>query len=686
MAPPLKLPPGATLVEDSSEMKLPPGASLVTEDSPTQPTTKPSPPAEDWRDKYTKITPHNLKSLLPGKNGQFDPKAYLHEGGTALSNVGAGGLGVILHPVDTAGGILRSAVTMSPAGGLYQDVRHLMDPNYKTDAETMANQIVEHPLETAEQFAGQTAALDAGGEVVGRGTRALKETSRKMREGVTGTSPRVTKELAAKTAEENTKNATRTDKLNAKRAEVDTARAGKVEKSNADALKEHDTAIAEADKKNLAEHVKHLAEKSQIERANQEAGAVPRADEATGEHLKARTEEMDVRTEKAAHDSLEKADAMFKPLREKLGPFDADPEKINGAVSEAVEKVGIAHPATSLLKDLVQRIKGQTIGKELNIPTEGETAYKNPNFSFADEQAFYSRLGRELSSGTLPGDIYNAYKDLQTKIGEDMQRIADAQGKGKELAAAREYWKRQRQAFGKSSDADTSRADKEITQDNPDYSKEQVRDFRRRLLGFFDPEIPKLAAEIDEANAKLKAPASEKVKPVPEAPKPVEVNPPDTKPVPKPRPPLETPVKKVELEDIRQAKGESAAKKENKARTGYAPIVSTGLFVDALRSAMQGQWEHAGVDVAARGLYEIGKQTYAALLRNPDVMRVITEPTARDIAQIPPELRGESLKGLIEQAKKQGIKVDPRISALAGASAVGPRTQELQKMRSQPSQ
>jgi hypothetical protein len=204
---------------------------------------------------------------------------------------------------------------------------------------------------------------------------------------------------------------------------------------------------------------------------------------------------------------------------------------------------------------------------------------------------------------------------------------------------------------------------------------------------------PQLARRINTVRGYQSEAVSIKPKTVTKAeptlpPKPIPVEPiePKTKPIPPPRPPLETPVKKVELEDIRQAKGESAAKKENKARTGYAPIVSTGLFVDALRSAMQGQFEHAGVDVAARGLYEIGKQTYAALLRNPDVIRVITEPTARDIAQIPPELRGESLKGLIEQAKKQGIKVDPRISALAGASAVGPRTKELQSMRSQPIQ
>jgi hypothetical protein len=627
-------------------------------------------------------------------------------------NAGVGifqGVDALVHPVRTMEGIAASLIPQpvldwSKNQGREGELRKKRDRGEELSkdeqeylrkaegfegAQNPIQQVVEgmqRPGEFLPNAAGQALVFDAAGRLLGPGASALKETSKKFREGMAGTGPRVTKELSAKTAEENAKNATRTEKLNAKRAEVDTARAGKVEKSNDEALKAHDTAIAEADKKNLAEHVKHLAEKSQIERANQEAGAVPRADEATGEHLKARTEEMDVRTERAAHDSLKKAEEMFKPLRDKLGTFDADHEVINNAVAEAVKKVGVAHPATSLLKDLAASIKGETIGKDLNIPTEGETAYKNPNFSFADEQAFYSRLGREFSSGTLPGDIYNAYKVLQDKIGKDMQRIADAQGKGKELAAARDYWKRQRQAFGKSSDANTSRAEKEIAEDNPDYTKEQIRDFRRRLLGFFDPEIPKLASEIDEANAKLKAPASEKVKPVPEAPRPVEVNPPETKPVPKPRQPLETPVKKIDAEDIRQAKSEGLQGRANWIRKKASAIAVTVGGYRMLNAISHGNFAALGPDFAEMAVGVGTTQALASVLENPTVRRLLTEPTARDIAQIPPEMRGPTLSRLLDEAKKQGIKVDPRISALAGASAVGPRTKELQSMRSQPSQ
>jgi hypothetical protein len=509
-------------------------------------------------------------------------------------------------------------------------------------------------------------------------------------------------EKAKKIAEQNKATDERVTKINDKRSSADEERIAKAKKSNEDALREHDEAIAKADKENLESHIKHLAEKSQIERTNQEAGNVSRADEATGEHLKARTEEMDVRTEKAAHESLKKAEEMFKPLREKLGTFDAAPEVINNAVAEAVEKVGVAHPATSLLKDLAARIKGDTIGKDLNIPTEGETAYKNPKFSFADEQAFYSRLGREFSSGTLPGDIYSAYKVLQDKIGKDMQRIADAQGKGKELAAARDYWKRQRQAFGKSSDANTSRAEKEIAEDNPDYTKEQIRDFRRRLLEFFDPKISKLAAEIDEAKAKLKAKASETIKPVPEAPKPVEVKPPETQPVPKPRPALQAPspkpvpeprqplsvkpvqadVKVVTPETLTQVKADAAIDKALSVQHSPGHIATVFLALDAIRRVFHGDVGGLGIDVGARGVYALGKNSYAKILMNPKVINAVSNLTAEDVAQAMrlPESQRSGFVELVKQADKQGIKVPAvALSLIAGASRSANHTPPLTK-------
>lgn len=96
---------------------------------------------------------------------------------------------------------------------------------------------------------------------------------------------------------------------------------------------------------------------------------------------------------------------------------------------------------------------------------------------------------------------------------------------------------------------------------------------------------------------------------------------------------------------------------------------------------MEGRIGHAAMDVGARGIYEIGKQGYAALLRNPNVIKALTRPTAAQIAEIPVDMRGD-INLLVEEAQRQGIKVSPNISAMVGASAsavVGPKTQSLRK-------
>jgi hypothetical protein len=63
----------------------------------------------------------------------------------------------------------------------------------------------------------------------------------------------------------------------------------------------------------------------------------------------------------------------------------------------------------------------------------------------------------------------------------------------------------------------------------------------------------------------------------------------------------------------------------------------------------------------------VGKQGYAALLRSPKVIEFLSKPTAEQIAQVPPEMRGANLQPILDAAKKQGIQIDPRIAALAAA-------------------
>jgi hypothetical protein len=231
-----------------------------------------------------------------------------------------------------------------------------------------------------------------------------------------------------------------------------------------------------------------------------------------------------------------------------------------------------------------------------------------------------------------------------------------------------------KQTFGDTSDAISDRAGKELKDKNPDYVGGQISEYRQRLLGSFDPQIPTLLESAAKARERLgKLPSEESARKmmaeVPKAPEASEIPPPATKPLPAPRAPLPFERKTIGADDLTRANKESLAAREKKARIGYSPLLTSISVFDAIRNAMQGNWEAVGVDAAARGGYEIAKQGFAAALRNPKVIEFLSKPTAEQIAKIPPELRGPGLKPLLDAATKQGIKVDPRIYAATAALA-----------------
>ena len=75
------------------QQKLSTGSAAAPAPSPVAAPPTPT----DWRDRYTQILPHDLHSLLLGKNGQFDIGAYANElVKKPLANIGASGLGLTL--------------------------------------------------------------------------------------------------------------------------------------------------------------------------------------------------------------------------------------------------------------------------------------------------------------------------------------------------------------------------------------------------------------------------------------------------------------------------------------------------------------------------------------------------------------------------------------------------------------
>ena len=499
-------------------------------------------------------------------------------------------------------------------------------------------------------------ALFAAPKVAAKIVELAPRVSGKLTHALTDTGPDVAKGLAKKTEKANTAKEGKVATLNTRRAEVDAERITKANAANDAALKEHEKTVAEADKKLRDAHVKHQAEKAEVENINKAAAAIPDARAGLESHAKDLTEQADVRIEKARHDALEEGNTKYNTVNEQLNPLASNQGFLQSATLDASEKIKGSNTSVPILKDMERLIK---TGDVVNYETL---------------QGYYSELGREIVKGTLPGDVYHALDTLHESIGNEMQRIADSQGLGTELKSAREYWRRMKQTFGDTSDAISDRAGRELKDNNPDYIGEQISEYRQRLLGSFDPQIPNLLKTAAKALERLgKLPTEESARKmiakIPRPPEATVVPPPGTKPVPAPRAPLLAEKKTISAEDLTQANRESLAEREKLARTGHSPLLTSISVFDAIRNGMEGNWAGVGRDVAARGLYEVGKQGFAAVLRNPSVIEFLSKPTAEQIAKIPPDLRGPNLKALLDEAKGKGIKVDPRLYVVAAASA-----------------
>ena len=197
------------------------------------------------------------------------------------------------------------------------------------------------------------------------------------------------------------------------------------------------------------------------------------------------TEQADVRIEKARHDALAEGNEKYSTVNEQLNPLNSKERFLDNAVLDASEKIKGSDTSVPILNDMEKRIK-----------TGDAVTYENL-------QGYYSELGREIVKGTLPGDVYKALDTLHESIGDEMQRIADSQGLGTELKSAREYWRRMKQTFGDTSDAISDRAGKELKDKNPDYVGGQISEYRQRLLGSFDPQIPTLLESAAKARERL---------------------------------------------------------------------------------------------------------------------------------------------------------------------------------------
>ena len=366
-------------------------------------------------------------------------------------------------------------------------------------------------------------------------------------------------------------------------------------------------------------------------------------------------QEMQAQIETAREKSRQIGNKYFNAVNAKLNPLPADMETIANGLTDSLGKIKGTEAEPTVLKAISKRIEA---GDAL---------------TYEDLQGFYSELGNEISKGTLPGDIYTAYDAMHEVVGKDMQRIADSQGAGKQLLNARNYWRRMKQTFGKPynpTDAANLALDK--TAGSVMQRAEQIN--RLRLLGSFDRTIPQTALHIANLQKGIEAlpkeaPVRAVVQPLPQnpgpAPSPKFEGTPDE--LARQTTPLPAGVGKTVIDhaDIVAANKETYAKRLQRAQHWTLYLGAVWPAIEAMRYLVRGEMPTTsgtigiGSSLAARAAMD-------RIFTNPHVVDFFTKATTKEIAAVPPELRGD-LPDAVAAAQSHGLRVSPVLVAYAAS-------------------
>ena len=86
-------------------------------------------------------------------------------------------------------------------------------------------------------------------------------------------------------------------------------------------------------------------------------------------------------------------------------------------------------------------------GRPPVIKSIAERINRNEPMTWRDLQGYRSEISKKLSSGTLPGDEYHAYTKALNIIDDGMQKIADANGMGRQVASDRAFYRQYMETF-----------------------------------------------------------------------------------------------------------------------------------------------------------------------------------------------------------------------------------------------
>lgn len=321
-------------------------------------------------------------------------------------------------------------------------------------------------------------------------------------------------------------------KKNADTAKENATKAKEVEEANRAEYSRYEKELAEAQRKNTEAHVKHQAAKAESELTNRGTKAAVNARSDLDTKIGELSNEFDRRVETQRNETRIESNKKYNELNGKLGGIEADPETMASMFGRFRE---------DMTPDEMEEAEGGKMlpgsASEPSFLKSLRKSYMNQVPNYEDLQADYTKLGSEISKGTLPGPVYHAYVELQKAIGKEMGRIAESKGLGSDLKDAREYWRRRMQTFGDPFSFGDE-ASKQFSSTNPDFLKEQLSERWNRLADQYDPHIRRLRGEIDKYTQMRDALPREGARPTAEVPKPPEektVEPPKIQKPPQPK-------------------------------------------------------------------------------------------------------------------------------------------------------
>lgn len=469
-------------------------APVASSTAPDLTSASPVAPPASYMDRLTEIQ----------KPDPAHPWSYM-EAVKALDNIGAGGLGMIRHPYDTAKAALAPLAAFLPSytSGLRGIPIPVPNANAIPYTIKMMKDFANNPYGTIEGGIGQAAVLEAAPGIA-EGARSVAEDTVRR---VVGSGPGVASKLARAAAEDNRViDLHNADKITNAQQNWQEAQAKattdhqaellrlrqKYAQDTRNALEKARTGTADdrakyqsdqlAAKQTYDQSVRNQTQKFETDRAaaqkanadalrnyNQGIGKVAQQNRAATEAAQARTGQVARlqvggsqliyglrQLDKALRDH---AATMYDAIREKVGDATLPGTNLAVAARSALSKISGTSVTPTVFRDILSKYpeaEPETIEYQgAKIPRSNPLydvlvqngAVSSPPVTFTDLQGYYSELGLELSKGTLPADVYQASRALQDSIGDMMQKMADNAKVGDKFWDARTFYRKYMDTF-----------------------------------------------------------------------------------------------------------------------------------------------------------------------------------------------------------------------------------------------